>query len=298
MRHGNQRVLEHPDNQVTTQTPTQPRNVFGAKRVITDPDTSPEQSNEPSTSGTTETFTNAPKQPAMTDNQGSAEIDMDPQPQGWNVPAEDAEQPVTQINYTATTDEEKTSRSLKESLPKIFDREREYLENFMDEFDIYTKINRNNDGMKEAYSRVLMCLSFIKGKKVRDWAKGRVGVLDKEIKDGTRYDNERLWADFGNTFVEAFTDTTRAQDAYNKLKELKMEGDDLDLYISTHTTLVRLSKWAPEGEVAIETFKEGLKRQSCLAVMRHDYQPKPWKNGRMPPELNKTNGRPLNPAVS
>jgi hypothetical protein len=64
-----------------------------------------------------------------------------------------------------------------------------------------------------------MCLSFIKGKKVRDWAKGRVVVLDNKVKSGTRYDDERLWTDFGNAFVEAFTDTTRAQDAYNKLKD-------------------------------------------------------------------------------
>ena len=213
----------------------------------------------------------------MADNQGTGQIDVDPQPQAWSDPIDDAGQPVAQINYTTATDEERTSRSLKGSPPKIFDGERENSENFMDEFDIYTKINRKNDSMKEAYSRVLMCLSFIKGKKVRDWAKGRVVVLDKEVKDGTRYDDERLWTDFGNAFVEAFTDTTRAQDAYNKLKELKMEGDDLDSYVSAHTTLVRLSEWAPEGEAAIETFKEGLKRQLRLAVMRRDYQPKTLK---------------------
>jgi hypothetical protein len=80
--------------------------------------------------------------------------------------------------------------------------------------------------------------TFIKGKKVCNWAKGHVMVLDKEIKDGACYNDERLWEDFGNAFIEAFTDTTRAQDAYNKLKELKIEGDNLDSYVSAHTTLV------------------------------------------------------------
>jgi hypothetical protein len=56
-----------------------------------------------------------------------------------------------------------------------------------------------------------------------------------------------------------------------------MEGDDLDSYISSHTTLVRLSDWAPEGEAAIETFKEGLKQQLRHAVMRRDHQPKTLK---------------------
>lgn len=134
----------------------------------------------------------------MTDNSRPAQIDVD-----------DTTQLVAQINYTATPEEEKMSHALKGSPPKIFDGMCENLENFMDEFDIYAKINRKNESMKEAYSQVLMCLSFIKGKtrKVCNWAKGHIVVLDKEIKDGMHYDDERLWTDFGNTFIELFTDT-------------------------------------------------------------------------------------------
>ena len=113
-----------------------------------------------------------------------------------------------------------------------------------------------------------MAMSFIKGKKVRDWARGRVLILDQEMEKGTSFNDERLWKDFTDVFNEAFTDTTRAQDAYNKLKEFKMEGDDLDSYISQHTTLVQLSGWAPEGEAAIETFREGLKTPLLLAIMK------------------------------
>ena len=47
-----------------------------------------------------------------------------------------------------------------------------------------------------------------------------------------------------------------------------MEGDDLDLYISQHATLVRLSGWAPEGEAAIKTFREELKTPLLLAIMK------------------------------
>ena len=87
--------------------------------------------------------------------------------------------------------------------------------------------------MREPYSRVLMAISFIKGKKVRDWARGRVLALEQETDNGTPYDDERLWRDFANAFNEAFTDTTRAQDAYNKLKAFKMEGDDLFIHEPT-----------------------------------------------------------------
>ena len=59
-----------------------------------------------------------------------------------------------------------------------------------------------------------------------------------------------------------------------------MKGDDLDSYISQHATLVRLSGWAPEGEAAIKTFREGLKTPLLLAIMKRDNQPetlKDWK---------------------
>jgi hypothetical protein len=83
----------------------------------------------------------------MAGNQGNAPIEVDPHPQGWNAPVDDDEQPVAQINYATTADEEKTSRSLKGSPPKIFDGTCNDSENFMDEFDIYTKINRKNESM-------------------------------------------------------------------------------------------------------------------------------------------------------
>ena len=185
--------------------------------------------------------------------------------------------PGAQINYTAPREEERSSQALKGSASEIFDGDRTKSETFIDQFDVYTKINRKNESMREPYSRVLMAISFIKGKKVRDWARGRVLTLNQEIDNGTPHEDEKLWRDFANAFNEAFTDTTRAQDAYNKLKAFKMEGDDLDSYMSQHATLVRLSGWASEGEAAIETFREGLKTPLLLAIMKRDNQPETLK---------------------
>ena len=201
-------------------------------------------------------------------------------PDQEEAPPQQTVPPVTQINYTAPREEERSSRSMKGSAPEIFDGDRTKSETFIDQFDVYAKINRKNETMKEPYSRVLMAISFIKGKKVRDWARGRVLALDQEINNGTPHEDEKLWRDFADAFNEAFTDTTRAQDAYNKLKAFRMEGDDLDSYMSQHATLVRLSGWAPEGEAAIETFREGLKAPLLLAIMKRDNQPetlKEWK---------------------
>ena len=196
------------------------------------------------------------------------------------VPPQQTAPPITQINYTTPREEERSSQALKRSPPEIFDGDRTKSETFIDQFDVYVKINRKNDTMREPYSRVLMAILFIKGKKVRDWARGRVLALDQEIENGVPHENEKLWKDFSEAFNDAFTDTTHTQDAYNKLKVFKMEGDDLDSYMSQHATLVRLSGWAPEGEAAIETFREGLKTPLLLAIMKRDNQPetlREWK---------------------
>ena len=195
-------------------------------------------------------------------------------------PPQQTTPPVAQINYTAPREEERSNRALKGSAPEIFDGDRTKSETFIDQFDVYVKINRKNETMKEPYSRTLMAISFIKGKKVRDWARGRVLALDQEIEEGIPHEDERLWKHFSEAFNDTFTDTTRAQDAYNKLKTFKMEGDDLDSYMSQHATLVRLSGWASEGEAAIETFREGLKTPLLLAIMKRDNQPetlREWK---------------------
>jgi hypothetical protein len=74
----------------------------------------------------------------------------------------------TQINVTkvpSTTNGE-GGGALKGASPKHFDETQSDSQTFMDNFILYWKINRANDIMKEAYSRVLMAVSFIKGPNV------------------------------------------------------------------------------------------------------------------------------------
>ncbi len=147
----------------------------------------------------------------------------------------------------ATTDDTQTPTneggrgSLKGSPPKEFDRTRSKSETFRDDFSIYQRINQKNQVMKEPYSRVLMAMSFMKGPKVQDWVRAQMRVLDDKVdprKRGLPESDETLWDEFNRDFVNSFTDTAMTQEAYNKLKTLKMNGDDLDTYIATHESLV------------------------------------------------------------
>jgi hypothetical protein len=189
------------------------------------------------------------------------------------------------INTTtteATPQQDIGKGSLKGAPPDEFDGTRTNSETFVDAFLIYWKINRNNQVMKEPYSRVLMALSFMKGTKIRDWVKSQMAILDDKVENkGIPYDSEALWAEFEAAFIRAFTNSTRAQDAYTKLKELKMNNEDLDTYISTHGNLVLRAGWAEDGDAAIEAFRDGLKRPLHLAILRRDNIPssmEEWRN--------------------
>jgi hypothetical protein len=172
-------------------------------------------------------------------------------------------------NY-ATADNEKSGNSLKGSKPKDFDSSRKESENFWDDFETHWKINRKNNTMKEPYSRVLMATSFMKGEKVRDWVCAQRKPLQKRVdKEHYSENSEHLWECFEYNFKKAFTDTTQKQDAYIKLKELKMEGDNLQTYAAKHEALVHRTGWDLKGEAAMETFKNGLKKQLGLAVLRN-----------------------------
>jgi hypothetical protein len=84
-----------------------------------------------------------------------------------------------------------------------------------------------------------MAISFMKGKKVWDWMRNQVKLLDDRVdRQGVVPEYEGLWNEFEKDFNRAFTDTTSKQDAYVKLKTLKMEGDKLDNYIAAHENLV------------------------------------------------------------
>ena len=90
---------------------------------------------------------------------------------------------------------------------------------------------------------------------------------------GVDSQSKSLWRNFRDNFMKAFTNTTRKQNAYTKLKNLKMEKDNLDTYITTHENLVNLAEWDLEDNGSIKTFKNGLKRQLRLAILKQDDTP-------------------------
>ena len=121
-----------------------------------------------------------------------------------------------------------------------------------------------------------MVMSFMKGPKIQDWVRVQMRSLNDKVdphKRGLSESDKTLWDEFQRDFVNSFTDTAMTQEAYNKLKNLKMIRDDLDTYISTHDSLVLQARWAPNSDAAIESFCNGLKRQLHLSILKRDMVP-------------------------
>jgi hypothetical protein len=159
---------------------------------------------------------------------------------------------------------------LKGLAPSIFYGDRNRSDLFLKEFKQWKMINRNADEMKVPYNRVLMALSYIKGERVNDWQEEQLNKLDQTTLSHT---DETLWTNFETAFKGAFTDSNKKQTAYEKLKEHKMIGDDVDSYISQFENLIAKAGWSRTDAGTIDLFQEGLKEGLKRAILLQDKWP-------------------------
>ncbi len=163
---------------------------------------------------------------------------------------------LTTLNALNTPKTEGNS-GYKRSPPTPFTGNRNKVELFMGEFKCYWKLNKNKAEMKEPYSQVLMALTYFKGERVQDWIDAQSELLEiRAAKFGG--DHDYIWNEFRTSFESAFISTTRSQDTYTKLKNLKMKENNLDKYIAMYSNLVTQTGWDIKGEAAVESFRNGL----------------------------------------
>jgi Retrotransposon gag protein len=109
------------------------------------------------------------------------------------------------------------------------------------------------DIMKQPYACVAMALSLIHGPKVDDWVDEQLNNLELKIRTTPRSD-ETLWTEFEAAFTNAFTDTAKKEDAYQKLKHLKMKDESVNDYIMSFNSLATKAGWELNNEGMIDAF--------------------------------------------
>jgi Retrotransposon gag protein len=163
--------------------------------------------------------------------------------------------------------------SLQGTAPTIFTGDCSLLETFMCNFKIYKIMNPLADIMKQPYAQVAMALSLICGLKVDDWVDEQLNDLELKIHTTPRSD-ETLWTDFEMAFTDAFTNTAKKEDAYQKLKHLKMKDELVDDYITAFNSLAAKAGWELTNEGTIDAFHSGLHPGTLNVIMNRDVWPK------------------------
>jgi Retrotransposon gag protein len=147
--------------------------------------------------------------------------------------------------------------SLQGTAPTIFTGDHSLSETFMCDFKIYKIMNPLADVMKQPYAWVATALLLIRGPKVDDWVDEQLNDLELKVRTTPR-SNETLWTDFETAFMDAFTDTAKKEDAYQKLKHLKMKDELIDDYITVFNSLAAKAGWELTNEGTIDAFRSGL----------------------------------------
>ena len=168
--------------------------------------------------------------------------------------------------------------------PPIFDGTRAHADDFWAQFRQYKMVNRTHDSMTKAYDRVLTALTYIRGPMINDWVnnqeKNLLARTDTTKPNHVREDDEVLWAEFETAFHDAWTDTSKKQNAYDQLMKLTMTGWDIDTYIATFERLALAAGWALDAEGTIVHFREGLSKGIHSKALDRDKIPRTmdeWK---------------------
>ena len=123
-------------------------------------------------------------------------------------------------------------------------------------------VNQIHEAMLQLFNQVLMVLTYIHRPLINDWVDSQEWKLADQINPSktnwVRKSDEVLWQEFDTAFHNAWTDTSKKQNAYDQLMRLTMTGWDIDMYIATFDCLALAAGWDMGSEGTIAKFREGL----------------------------------------
>lgn len=159
--------------------------------------------------------------------------------------------------------------------PEPFDGDRAKAEVFLQEFDLCWRINRSHPLMKVPCDRVFLALSFMRGN-TWNWVAREIAKIDALTSVANPngpipYSDERLWVQFQKDFRDAFTDTTRQQDAEAALERIHIQPQEsIDQYIARFEDLAEKAGWSQTDRGTKNRFQKGLHRAMQKAIFRKD----------------------------
>jgi hypothetical protein len=123
------------------------------------------------------------------------------------------------------------------------------------------------------YKRVALCISYIKGPKVEDWAEAQQELMNDRKSTGRLVTFESHWKDFEKAFKDTFTDIAESVKAENNLKSLKMTSGDINSYIATFMKLLKMARYTESDHGSLELFKKGLPAGLNIRIINNSVTP-------------------------
>jgi hypothetical protein len=134
----------------------------------------------------------------------------------------------------------------------------------MQQFGAYRFLNWHNSTFMNKAEMVAYALTFIRGPQVDDWAYDMADQLSIKVEGNPVMEDppthaegdQALWDWFAQSFRDAFTDSTRKQDAYSCLTKMELNMDKVDMSITLFKRLIREAGWGPDAEGTIKLFQD------------------------------------------
>ena len=203
-----------------------------------------------------------------------------------SLPLDPPQQETMSVNVTTTTPAQNvpSNGGMRGVPPTIFDGTRSKADDFMGQFRRFKMVNRTHEAMKVPYDRVLTALTYMRGPLINDWIdqqeKKLAARMDTTKRGHVPETDEVLWNEFETAFLNAWTDTSKKQNAYDQLMRLTMNGWDVDTYIATFDRLALAAGWDLDSEGTIAKFREGLTKGVHSKALDRDRIPRTideWK---------------------
>ena len=157
--------------------------------------------------------------------------------------------------------------------PEVFDGNRAKAKEYMRSFKCWWALNEEKTVFDIPYKQVALCLSYMKGPKIEDWAEAQQEFMNEKKTNGRLANFESHWRDFEKAFKDSFTDIAESVKAENDLKSLRMTSGDINSYIATFMKLLKMAGYQETEHGSLELFKKGLPGGLNIRIINNSASP-------------------------
>ena len=138
-----------------------------------------------------------------------------------------------------------------------------------------------NNQMRIPFQRAMLFLTYLQGPLVNEWVKAMSAWLRNQVTHAhVRLEDEWLWESTMHAFNRQFADVLEQEKAKALLRRgFRMEGGDLDAYISKFEQTVRHAGLNQDDPLVLDKFTDGLPTKMYEDIYTHK-QPRTYEQWR------------------